>query len=221
MKLKTHTLLFGAALIILGCDSHKAIEEVQNKSYPEPQYQLGHEQTHNKFSSTIEPVLRVPSGAVIEALTEEASDRQLSVESGSADVANVSFDPIHPITGPVYVEGAQPGDVLAVTLHKIEVGDWGWTGIFPGFGYLADEFTEPYLKTFAIDKDAKTIPFNNKINLPLKPFPGVNGCSSCHRFPSFHHSTPGQWRQYGRSTPGRRHYRLLPGFCRRSPLLHW
>lgn len=175
MKLKNCTPLFGAALIILGCDSHTAIEEAQSKSYPEPQYQLGHEQTHNKFSSTIEPVLRVPNGAVIEALTEEASDRQLSVESGSADVANVSFDPIHPITGPVYVEGAQPGDVLAVTLHKIEVGDWGWTGIFPGFGYLADEFTEPYLKTFAIDKDAKTIPFNDKINLPLKPFPGVMG----------------------------------------------
>ncbi|GAB5523953.1 MAG: acetamidase/formamidase family protein [Roseivirga sp.] len=147
----------------------------EEKSYPEPQYTLTTEQTHNKFSSTIAPVLTVPSGAIIEAFTEEATDGQLSLNSTTEDVANVSFEPIHPITGPVFVEGAQPGDVIAITLHKIEAGEWGWTGIFPGFGYLADEFTEPYLKTFAIDKYSKTIDFNDKIKLPLKPFPGVMG----------------------------------------------
>lgn len=147
----------------------------EEKSYPEPQYTLTTEQTHNKFSSTIEPVLTVPSGAIIEAFTEEATDGQLTLNSTTADVANVSFEPIHPITGPVFVEGAQPGDVIAVTLHKIEAGEWGWTGIFPGFGYLSDEFSDPYLKTFAIDKNSKTIDFNDKIKLPLKPFPGVMG----------------------------------------------
>ncbi len=147
----------------------------EEKEYPQPQYTLTTEQTHNKFSSTIAPVLTVPSGAIIEAFTEEATDGQLSLNSTTEDVANVSFEPIHPITGPVFVEGAQPGDVIAVTLHKIEAGEWGWTGIFPGFGYLADEFTDPYLKTFAIDKDRKTIDFNDKIKLPLKPFPGVMG----------------------------------------------
>ena len=65
---------------------------------------------------------------------------------------SLSFDPIHPLTGPVFVEGAEPGDVLKVTLHKIELMDWGWTAIVPGFGFLAEDFQEPYLKTFDLQQ---------------------------------------------------------------------
>lgn len=142
---------------------------------PEPDYHLTRDQTHNKFSRSIPPVLTVPSGAVISVQTEEASDAQLTVESTSADIPNVDFEPIHPLTGPVYVEGAEPGDVLAVTLHKVEMGDWGWSGIFPGFGFLAEEFDQPFLKTFKLGKDAKEAKFSDNISIPLKPFPGVMG----------------------------------------------
>jgi len=137
-------------------------------STPQPQYSLTSDQTHNKFSSTIEPV-------VIEAHTEEASDQQLKLNSPIEDLKNLSFDPIHPLTGPVYVEGAQPGDVLAVTLHEIEMGDWGWTAVIPGFGFLAAQFEEYQLKTFAIDSGAQSLMFNENINIPLDPFPGVMG----------------------------------------------
>lgn len=143
------------------------------KQIPEPEYTLTKDQTHNKFSRTIEPVLTVPSGAVIEAFTEEASDEQFAPDSEVSALETLSFDPIHPVTGPVYVEGAEPGDVLKVTLHKIELMDWGWTAIVPGFGFLADDFTEPYLKTFKLSKDMSEVAFNEKINVPLRPFPGV------------------------------------------------
>src|SRR5690606_18865463 len=126
---------------------------------PEPQYRLTQDQTHNRFSSAIPPVLRVPSGAVIEAYTKEASDGQLTLESTIDDVANLDFDPIHPLTGPVYVEGAEPGDILAVTLHRIELGDYGWTAAIPGFGFLADECEEPYLKTFAFEEGQAVVRF--------------------------------------------------------------
>lgn len=142
---------------------------------PEPQYSLTSDQTHNRFSAAIEPVLRVPSGAVVEVHTEEASDGQLGVESTVEDVANLDFDPIHPLTGPVYVEGAAPGDVLKVTLHEIELGEMGWTAVVPGFGFLADEFTEPYIKTYAFEDGATTATFSNGIEIPLEPFPGVLG----------------------------------------------
>jgi acetamidase/formamidase len=142
---------------------------------PQPQFTLNSDQTHNKFSSTIEPVLTVPSGAVIEAFTEEASDQQLTPDSKEEDLINISFDPIHPLTGPVYVEGAEPGDILAVTLHEIEVGDWGWNAIFPGFGYLVEEFEDPRLKTFAINPGDAAIEFASGVSIPLKPFPGVMG----------------------------------------------
>jgi len=145
------------------------------KDVPKADYSLTRDQTHNKFSRKIPPVLRVPSGAIIEAETEEASDEQIKLGSGIEDLTSMDFDPVHPLTGPVYVEGAQPGDVLAVTLHLIEVGDWGWVGIFPGFGFLADEFTEPYLKTYTLGKASKSIKFADKFTVPLKPFPGVMG----------------------------------------------
>ena len=164
-------------IFCFACEDRKEalVEYQETQAIPKPQYSLGAGDTHNKWSSAIEPRLRVPSGAVIEVKTEEASDQQLDINSTSEDVLEVSFDPIHPITGPVYVEGADPGDVLAVKLLKIEVGDWGWSGIFPGFGFLADEFDEAYLRTFALDNEKGTIDFNDKIKLPLKPFPGVMG----------------------------------------------
>ena len=142
---------------------------------PEPQFTLTADQTHNKFSSAIEPVLRVPSGAVIEAFTEEASDGQLLADATLEDVVNLDFEPIHPLTGPVYVEGAEPGDVLKVTLHKIELGAFGWTAIVPGFGFLADEFLDPYIKTFEFSDGDVTADFGDGIRVPLEPFPGVMG----------------------------------------------
>lgn len=162
-------------ILAIGCTQKEQQSNQTENTGPEPDYSLSADQTHNKWSSTIKPVLKVESGSVIEVKTEEASDQQLSVNSTLEDLKNLSFDPIHPLTGPVYVENAEPGDVLKVTLHKVELGDWGWTAIVPGFGFLSDEFTEPYLKTFKLSKGQQSVAFNDSINVPLKPFPGVMG----------------------------------------------
>lgn len=142
---------------------------------PAPDFVLTAEHTHNRFSSTIPPAITVPSGAIVEVYTKEATDGQLSVESGANAIAALDFDPIHPLTGPVAVEGAHPGDVLAVTLLEIDVGDWGWTAVAPGFGFLADQFTEPYLKTFQFGPDDSVARFSDRISIPLRPFAGVMG----------------------------------------------
>ncbi len=142
---------------------------------PAPQYRLTQDQTHNKFSSAIPPVLRVPSGAVVEVQTEEASDGQILADSDLEAVKNLDFEPIHPLTGPIYVEGAAPGDVLAVTLHEIELGAYGWSAVVPGFGFLAEDFPEPYLKTYTFEEGSTVARFNDDITIPLRPFPGVMG----------------------------------------------
>ena len=144
-------------------------------SPPKPQYRLTADQTHNKFSRNEKPVLRVKSGAVIEVFTEEATDQQLNLHSTVEDLVNLSPDPIHPLTGPVYIEDAEPGDLLAVTLHEIELGDWGFAAVMPRFGLLAGEIDGPYLRTFKLGKNKKEIQFTKKIKIPLKPFPGVMG----------------------------------------------
>lgn len=162
--------LYGTILTILfvtGCT---------NTTQPkiEVDYRLDRTQTHNRWSSTIAPVLRVESGAVIEVLTEEASDGQLVPGTDASHVETLDFSPIHPLTGPVYVEGAMPGDVLKVTLHEIEVGDFGWAAVVPGFGFLADEFTEPFLEVFSFNEDKTETQFRGH-TIPLNPFPGVMG----------------------------------------------
>lgn len=143
------------------------------RTVPEPDHTLPAEDVHSHFSRDVEPVLRVRPGAVVEAFTQEASAGQLSPTSTAADVEGLDFDPIHPLTGPVYVEGAEPGDVLAVTLHEIELGDWGWTAVVPGFGFLSDSFPEPYLKTFTFTPGDSLAEFAPGVEVPLRPFPGV------------------------------------------------
>jgi acetamidase/formamidase len=144
-------------------------------SEPQPTFFLTSEQTHNKFSRTIPAAIRVPSGAIVQVDTQEATDGQLRLGSTAQDVALLDFEPIHPLTGPIYVEGAVPGDVLAVTLHRIEVGSWGWTCIAPGFGFLSEEFTQPWIRTFEIEPGATSVRFSDGIELPIRPFPGVMG----------------------------------------------
>lgn len=139
------------------------------------QHTIGTENTHNKFSNTIAPILTVQSGAVIEAFTQEASDGQFSMNSTIGALDSLDFEPIHPLTGPVYVNNAQPGDVLKVTLHKIELGDWGWNAILPGFGFLADTLSTKYLKLYKLGKACEKVLFNDDITIELNPFPGVMG----------------------------------------------
>ena len=176
MKLPNIALICCLLITAMGCmDTSSEPSPEQSEEIPEPDYSLNADQTHSRWSSTIEPLLKVESGSVIEVATEEASDQQLNPESTVEDIKNLSFDPIHPLTGPVYVNDAEPGDMLKVTLHKVELGDWGWTGIIPGFGFLPDEFDEPYLKTFTFDENAQTAAFSDSIHIPLDPFPGVMG----------------------------------------------
>ena len=78
-----------------------------------PKY-LTADQKHNKFSSLIPPVLTVQSGSIIKADAYEASDNQLHQKATLDDLINIDFGPIHAMTGPVYVEEAEVGDILAV-----------------------------------------------------------------------------------------------------------
>ncbi|NNF28598.1 MAG: hypothetical protein HKN73_15335, partial [Gemmatimonadetes bacterium] len=147
--LKRSRVAWAGAALLAACqgpsnvsDSEPAAE-AQGMNVPQAEFVLAAEDTHNRWSAQIPPALTVPSGAVVEVHTKEASDGQITPDTGPGDLAAVDFDPIHPLTGPVYVEGAAAGDVLAVTIHDIEVEGWGWATILPGFGFLADEFTEP------------------------------------------------------------------------------
>lgn len=176
-------VLGSAAALALGCGAGpeaaapepEAAAESAGPAVPTPEFHLGRENTHNRWSAGIPPVLTVPSGSVVEVRTKEASDNQITPETTAEDLADLDFGLIHALTGPIFVEGAMPGDLLAVTIHEVEVEGWGWATILPGFGFLADEFTEPWIRGFDMEPGATEVAFNDRVTLPLAPFAGVMG----------------------------------------------
>ncbi|MDH3743892.1 MAG: acetamidase/formamidase family protein [Acidobacteriota bacterium] len=141
----------------------------------EPDFVLTDEQTHDKFSSAIPPAVRVPSGSVIEVTTHEATGGQFALDSTVEALGSIDMDRVHTLTGPVYVEGAEWGDVLAVELLELETADWGWMAILPGFGFLADEFQQAVYRGFPLNKEEGVLEFAEGVRVPLEPFPGVMG----------------------------------------------
>jgi acetamidase/formamidase len=130
---------------------------------------------HHVWDRDLEPAVEIESGAELQFTVRDASDQQLGPGSTSADVAALDFARVNPVSGPVFVKGAQPGDALEVEILGFEARDWGWTAIIPGFGLLADEFTEPWLRISKVDPERRAVVFSDAVTLPFEPFPGTIG----------------------------------------------
>ncbi|MBT9258823.1 MAG: acetamidase/formamidase family protein [Clostridiales bacterium] len=128
---------------------------------------------HFGWDRSLPPVLEVEPGATVEFEVVDASGGQLNPSSTAEDVARIDFARVNPVTGPVYIKGARPGDVLEVEILDFGPLSWGWTASIPGFGLLADEFPQPYLKIWDLKKDYGE--FAPGIRIPLRPFPGTIG----------------------------------------------
>lgn len=127
------------------------------------------------WDNSLEPALEIESGEAVELHVRDASDEQIHKGSGIEDVAKLDFTHVNPVSGPVFVKGAAPGDTLQVELVEFKPQDWGWTAIIPGFGLLADEFPDPWLRISEVDGAAGTVRFADGITLPHRPFSGTLG----------------------------------------------
>jgi acetamidase/formamidase len=127
------------------------------------------------WDNSIEPALEIESGQAVLLHVRDASDEQISRNSGVDDVLQLDFSHVNPVSGPIYVKGAEPGDALAVELLELRPQAWGWTAIIPGFGLLADEYAEPWLRISDVDAERGRIRFSERVTLPYRPFPGTLG----------------------------------------------
>lgn len=127
------------------------------------------------WDNGLEPALSVESGAEVMLHVRDASDEQISPGSGVDAVAGLDFSHVNPVSGPVEVRGAVAGDVLAVEILEFAPRDWGWTALIPGFGLLADEFPDPWLRISRVDSERRRVQFADGITLPYEPFPGTIG----------------------------------------------
>jgi acetamidase/formamidase len=133
-------------------------------------------QCHFGWNKDNPPVARIAPGETVEFNPVDSSGGQLTVKSTVADIPGLDFGKVNPVAGPVYVEGAEPGDAIKVTLLHFAPSGWGWTANIPGFGLLADQFTDPALHIWKYD--AQTLEpamFGPGGRVPLKPFCGTIG----------------------------------------------
>ena len=133
-------------------------------------------QSHLGWNNANPPVLSIAPGETIEFKTTDSSGGQLTEKSTVADIAKLDFAKVNPVSGPIYIDGAAPGDAVKVTLLDFTPSGWGWTACIPGFGLLADQFKDPALHIWKYDT-ARLAPaaYGPGGRVPLRPFCGTIG----------------------------------------------
>ena len=135
---------------------------------------------HNRWHPDLEPAVRIVEGEELRLECEDGLAGQLTRESTHADAGVLDLGLGHPLAGPVYVEGADPGDVLEVEFVSYEPADFGVTAVIPGFGFLADLFPEPYVVKWEIDDGLARSPELPGVAVPEATFAGVVGVAPSH-----------------------------------------
>ena len=130
---------------------------------------------HNRWHPDLEPVLTVAPGETLVMETKDAMDGQITSETSVADLERIDRNVAHPLTGPVAVAGAEPGDMLAVIIDHVEAQPFGWTANNPGFGFLRDHFEERGLTRWSIAGGFATSEDIPGVRIPGAPFMGVMG----------------------------------------------
>ena len=126
---------------------------------------------HNRWHPDIEPLVEVDPGEECVLETRDASDGQVTRESGGTRASGR----IHPLTGPVYVKGAQPGDLLEVEYLEIEPQPYGWTTCGPGMGFLPDLLSEHFVAHWDIKDGWATSAQMPGVRIPDGCFMGTAG----------------------------------------------
>jgi|ERR687891_1690836 formamidase len=130
---------------------------------------------HNRFHPAIPPIVTADQGEEVVLATRDGVDGQLGPSTTEADMATMQAGAIHPLTGPVFVTGAQPGDVLEVEFLDIVPQPHAFTAIVPGLGFLRDVLATPFLVHWQIRDGWATSSQLPGVRIPGAPFMGVSG----------------------------------------------
>ena len=175
MSLRTGLGALAAAAGTAGADTTDVTW--QNRVVVEKQGEFCSEDPNcfNRYHPEIEPVATAAPGDYIVFHTRDALDSDLTLDSNADDVAALDLSGVHPMTGPVRIEGAERGDLLAITIEDIAPDQFGYTVIVPGFGFLRDEFTEPYFVGWRQDRNHARSDAMPGVAVPYEAFTGSIG----------------------------------------------
>jgi acetamidase/formamidase len=137
------------------------------------EYTLSAEPTHSRWNRALSPRLSIASGDTVRFECVDSSGAQLHPGMTLPQYLAIDRDRIHALTGPVFVEGAEPGDVLQIDVLELAHKGWGWTSVVSGLGFLKQRFSQPYL--FLWELEAQVSRSLVPAVVPLRPFCGVMG----------------------------------------------
>lgn len=140
-------------------------------SAPPPDAEISRDDVVWSFSADMKPVVTVAPGSVVRLETNDCFHGQVTSEDVTADQLDMLR--VNAATGPIAVEGAEPGDSLLVELLEINPGPRGSAMIIPGWGQLSDQVKAPVTRIFRVEDG--TIHMNDRVRFPVRPMVGVIG----------------------------------------------
>jgi len=144
---------------------------------------------HFGWSRDHAPVATVAPGEAVEFDVIDGGGGQITRASDAATIGALDFATLLPLNGPIAVDGARPSDTLKITVLDVTPSGWGWSGVIPGFGLLAEEFTEPALRHWTYDPSGREpAMFGTIARVPVRPFPGTLGLALAE--PGVHSALP-------------------------------
>ena len=144
---------------------------------------------HFGWSRDNPPALIVAPGDTVEVEVVDSAGGEINPDTTAGELSNLDRSKFVPLTGPLTVEGAQPGDALEITFLDFVTSGWGWSAVTTRYGILADQFPEPLLKIWQYDRAwSHPAMFSDIAKVPLKPFPGTIGLARAEQ--GIHPSLP-------------------------------
>src|SRR5467141_331230 len=135
---------------------------------------------HNRWHPDIPPVVEAGPMEEVTIETRESSDGQIRPGKTAADLLKMESRVVHPLTGPVFVKGAEPGDLLEVEYLDVVPQKYAWTRFVPGIGFLHDLFDHPYLVHWDLAKEWATSASLPGVRIPNAAFMGTAGVAPSH-----------------------------------------
>ncbi|HEY1649571.1 MAG TPA: acetamidase/formamidase family protein [Terracidiphilus sp.] len=129
--------------------------------------------THSVWDRSLEPRLRIDPGDEVQIECVDASGGQVRPGMTLEEYLTIDRTRIHALTGPIWIEGAEPGDVLEVEVLATRHCGWGWSSVVEGLGFLKERFRQPYLFHWQLEGEFTSSLFPAVV--PLRPFLGVMG----------------------------------------------
>ena len=129
--------------------------------------------THSVWDRSLQPRLRIEPGDQVQIECVDSSGAQVQPGMTAEQFLAIDRTRIHALTGPIWIEGAEPGDVLEIDVLATRHSGWGWSSVIEGLGFLKDRFRGPCLFHWLLEGESSGSLYPAVV--PLRPFLGVMG----------------------------------------------